>query len=208
MIRVVHSWSGSWFFYPSRIPDPGVKKAPDPEFRGQKGTGSRIRNTDFHLISTVITCLQEAIKQGPGLVRAVLGQFRLFPPPEGGGAEVGDYLARQRLVADSQPRARLPHHPRERPQQVHHRLGSQLAQAEGSPRRVAVQIAWPQHVVEDHMLLRQGGVLQHVHITAWNVTLMLCGIYSFTGTQAWFFFYFLAETETLWSQGPVTRDFW
>ncbi len=23
-----------------------------------------------------------------------------------------------------------------------------------------------------------------------------------------FFFYFFAETETLWSQGPVTRDFW
>jgi hypothetical protein len=26
-----------------RIPDPGVKKAPDPGSRGQKGTGSRIR---------------------------------------------------------------------------------------------------------------------------------------------------------------------
>jgi hypothetical protein len=34
-------------FYPSWIRDPGVKKAPDPESRGQKGTGSwiRIRNT-------------------------------------------------------------------------------------------------------------------------------------------------------------------
>ncbi len=31
MIRIVHSESGSWFFYPSRIPGPGVKKAPDPE---------------------------------------------------------------------------------------------------------------------------------------------------------------------------------
>jgi hypothetical protein len=36
MIRVVHPGSGSRiripdpFFYPSRIPDPGVKKAPDP----------------------------------------------------------------------------------------------------------------------------------------------------------------------------------
>jgi hypothetical protein len=29
------------------------------------------------------------------------------------------------------------------------------------------------------------------------------------GTQAWnFFLAFFAETETLWSQGPVTRDFW
>jgi hypothetical protein len=28
MIRVVHPGSG--FFYPSRIPDPGVKKAQDP----------------------------------------------------------------------------------------------------------------------------------------------------------------------------------
>jgi hypothetical protein len=29
------------------------------------------------------------------------------------------------------------------------------------------------------------------------------------GTQAWnFFFTFFVETETLWSQGPVTRDFW
>ncbi len=37
--------SGSWFFYLSRILDPGVKKAPDPGSRGQKGTGSRIRNT-------------------------------------------------------------------------------------------------------------------------------------------------------------------
>jgi hypothetical protein len=28
------------------------------------------------------------------------------------------------------------------------------------------------------------------------------------GTQAWIFFiYFFAETETIWSQGPVTRDF-
>jgi hypothetical protein len=32
---------------------------------------------------------------------------------------------------------------------------------------------------------------------------------SFKGTQAWnFFWLFFAETETLWSQGPVTRDFW
>ncbi len=30
MIRVVHPGSRSWFFYPSRIPDEGVKKAPDP----------------------------------------------------------------------------------------------------------------------------------------------------------------------------------
>jgi hypothetical protein len=30
MIRVVHPGSGSWFFYPSWIPDPGVTKAPDP----------------------------------------------------------------------------------------------------------------------------------------------------------------------------------
>ncbi len=28
------------------------------------------------------------------------------------------------------------------------------------------------------------------------------------GTQVWNFFYFFAETESLWSQGPVTRDFW
>jgi hypothetical protein len=40
MIRVVHHGSRIRImtFYPSRIPDPGVKKAPDP--------GSRIRNTD------------------------------------------------------------------------------------------------------------------------------------------------------------------
>jgi len=30
MIQVDHPGSGSCFFYPSRIPDPGVKKAPDP----------------------------------------------------------------------------------------------------------------------------------------------------------------------------------
>jgi hypothetical protein len=34
MIRVVHPGSGFriqiWFFYPSRITDPGVKKAPEP----------------------------------------------------------------------------------------------------------------------------------------------------------------------------------
>ncbi len=46
MIRVFHPRSGSWIwilnFYPSRIPDPGVKKAPDP------GSLIRIRNTgDF-----------------------------------------------------------------------------------------------------------------------------------------------------------------
>jgi hypothetical protein len=41
MIRVVHPGSGSSFFLP--IPDPEVKKAPDPGTRGQKGTGSRIR---------------------------------------------------------------------------------------------------------------------------------------------------------------------
>ncbi len=36
-----------WFgIDPSRIPDPEVKKAPDPGSRGQKGTGSRIRNTE------------------------------------------------------------------------------------------------------------------------------------------------------------------
>ena len=49
MIRNVHP--GSWIrdtdldFYPQRIPDPGVKKAPDPRSRCQKGTGSRIRKT-------------------------------------------------------------------------------------------------------------------------------------------------------------------
>jgi hypothetical protein len=32
---------------------------------------------------------------------------------------------------------------------------------------------------------------------------------SLKGTQAWnFFLTFSAETESLWSQGPVTRDFW
>jgi hypothetical protein len=32
--------------------------------------------------------------------------------------------------------------------------------------------------------------------------------YRFKGTQAWnFFITFFAETETIWSQGPVTRDF-
>ncbi len=31
MIRDVHPGSGSWFFYPSQIPDPGVNKAQDPD---------------------------------------------------------------------------------------------------------------------------------------------------------------------------------
>jgi hypothetical protein len=41
MIRVVHPGSRMWMltFYPSRIPDEGVKKAPDP------GSRIRIRNT-------------------------------------------------------------------------------------------------------------------------------------------------------------------
>ncbi len=36
-------------FHPSRIPDPGVEKSPDPGSRGRKVTGSRIRirNTGF-----------------------------------------------------------------------------------------------------------------------------------------------------------------
>ncbi len=34
-------------------------------------------------------------------------------------------------------------------------------------------------------------------------------LFTFKGTQAWNFFkYFFTETESLWSQGPVTRDFW
>jgi hypothetical protein len=43
-------WSGMFIldpdlvFFTSRIPDPGIEKAPDPGSRGQKGTGSRIRN--------------------------------------------------------------------------------------------------------------------------------------------------------------------
>ncbi len=38
--------------------------------------------------------------------------------------------------------------------------------------------------------------------------LRIC-ISQFKGTQAWHFFNtFFAETETIWSQGPVTRDFW
>jgi hypothetical protein len=48
MIRVVHPGSRIRMltFYPSRIPDPGVKKAPDP------GPGSRIRirNTESNTI--------------------------------------------------------------------------------------------------------------------------------------------------------------
>ena len=36
----------------------------------------------------------------------------------------------------------------------------------------------------------------------------LTKILDFKGTQAWNFFKtFFAETETLWSQGPVTQDF-
>ncbi len=40
MIRVVHPGSGSriLIFYPSRIPDPGVKKAPDPGSATQTGS--------------------------------------------------------------------------------------------------------------------------------------------------------------------------
>jgi hypothetical protein len=37
MIRAVHPGSGL-FFYPSRIPDPGVKKAPDPDPQHCTGT--------------------------------------------------------------------------------------------------------------------------------------------------------------------------
>jgi hypothetical protein len=42
MIRVVHPGSRIRMLtcYPSRIPDPGVKKAPHPGSRGQKGTES------------------------------------------------------------------------------------------------------------------------------------------------------------------------
>jgi hypothetical protein len=40
-----------------RIPDPGVKKAQDPGSRGQKGTGSRIRDPDpkhWHFVHRLI----------------------------------------------------------------------------------------------------------------------------------------------------------
>ncbi len=43
-------------------------------------------------------------------------------------------------------------------------------------------------------------ILEHIFLlTLWALL---------KGTQAWHFFYFFAETETIWSQGPVTRDFW
>jgi hypothetical protein len=50
MIRVVHPGSGSCFFYPSRIPDPGVKKVPDPGSRSR----IRIRNTAYVFILWLI----------------------------------------------------------------------------------------------------------------------------------------------------------
>jgi hypothetical protein len=47
MVRVVHPGSRIWMmtFYPSRIPDPGVKKSPDP------GSGSA---TLYYLFSNYI----------------------------------------------------------------------------------------------------------------------------------------------------------
>jgi hypothetical protein len=49
-IRVFFSDPGSWMldldFFLSRIPDPGVKKAPDP------GSGSAVRNTAFWELTT------------------------------------------------------------------------------------------------------------------------------------------------------------
>ena len=40
----------------------------------------------------------------------------------------------------------------------------------------------------------------------WTLTFLPCAL---KGTQTWnFFLTFFAETETLWSQGPVTQDFW
>jgi hypothetical protein len=39
----VHPGSIILIFYPSRTPDPGVKKAPAPGPRGQKGNRSRVR---------------------------------------------------------------------------------------------------------------------------------------------------------------------
>jgi hypothetical protein len=42
-----------------RIPDSGIKKAPDPGFRGQKGTGSRIPGSKRHRIPD------------PGVIKAV-----------------------------------------------------------------------------------------------------------------------------------------
>jgi hypothetical protein len=47
--KIVTKLSKIWLWDPGsgknlfRIPDPGVKKAPDSGSRGQKGTGSRIR---------------------------------------------------------------------------------------------------------------------------------------------------------------------
>jgi hypothetical protein len=37
-------------FCPSQIKDPGVKKTPDPGFRGKKDTGSRIQGSKRHRI--------------------------------------------------------------------------------------------------------------------------------------------------------------
>jgi hypothetical protein len=89
MIRVVHPGSGSDFFYPSWIPDPGVKKAPDP------GSGTRlptvsifgIRYGIFHQGSaTLVKILGTDLIRGPDFVQCdlrllveSLAQRRLLP---------------------------------------------------------------------------------------------------------------------------------
>ncbi len=63
-------------------------------------------------------------------------------------------------------------------------------------------------VLETEANIRGGGKTVHVVFNYMSRSLSL-NLYTFKGTQAWnFFFTFFAETETLWSQGPVTRDFW
>ncbi len=43
--------------------------------------------------------------------------------------------------------------------------------------------------------------------TQGSINIILYMLFELKGTQAWNVFFF-TETETLWSQGPVTRDFW
>jgi hypothetical protein len=45
VLQIRDIYPGSWFIYPSQIPNPVFLHIPDPGSRGKKGTGSRIRNT-------------------------------------------------------------------------------------------------------------------------------------------------------------------
>ena len=78
MIWVVHPGSGILFFYPSRIPDPGTKKAPEPGSGSATLPEGLLRNASMEFVDP-LRCFKEALRvHGSAIIGSGSSIFKII----------------------------------------------------------------------------------------------------------------------------------